>query len=54
MKQICKTNPKKSIEELSENTQFKTLWLLPHIIESTESNLTNGTLADRGGFEDQS
>ena len=33
---------------------FDTLSLLPRIVKSTESNLTNGTLADKGGSEHQS
>ena len=36
------------------NTEFHTLWLLPHIVESAVSNLTNYTLVDRGGFKHQS
>ena len=33
---------------------FDTLLLLPRIVKSTGSNLINGALADKGGFEHQS
>ena len=37
-----------SIVRVTLNTEFDTLWLLPRIVKSTISNLTNGTLVDRG------
>ena len=43
-----------SIIRVTLNSEFNTLWLLPRILESAVSNLTNDTLVDMGGFNHQS
>ena len=39
-----------SIIRVTLNTKFDTLWLLPCIVQSAVSNLTNYTLVDGEGF----